>query len=216
MTVTTQGGYDPASGRHAYGLYNGPSGTVTSGGAAEISNSTISTLGEGMHGVVTGAGGTTALAGTNVSTVGARACSRPCLRRRRHEHQRRLDRDRGAERLWRQRRWRQLPDRPLVSDDRDLWRRRDRAARPARRERSPRPGRWTFGRRARRRRRSHFRATARRSRRLEAERSRPPERRSRSLAGPARARPSTISRSARSRATWSSPTPPSRPSTSTL
>ena len=127
MTVTTQGGYDPASGRHAYGLYNGPSGTVTSGGAAEISNSTISTLGEGMHGVVTGAGGTTALAGTNVSTVG-RERWRPCLRRRLHQHQRRLDRDRGAERLWRQRRWRGLPDRPLVSDDRDLWRRRDRAA----------------------------------------------------------------------------------------
>ncbi|HLX97889.1 MAG TPA: autotransporter outer membrane beta-barrel domain-containing protein, partial [Roseiarcus sp.] len=70
VTVATEGGYDPASGRHAYGLFNGPSGTVTSGGVASLSNSMISTLGEGMHGVVTGAGGTTTLAATNVSTAG--------------------------------------------------------------------------------------------------------------------------------------------------
>jgi hypothetical protein len=70
VSVTTQGAFDPISGDHSYGLYNGPSGTITSGGAATLTDTTISTQGADMHGVVTGAGGSTTLIGTNLSTAG--------------------------------------------------------------------------------------------------------------------------------------------------
>ena len=70
VSVTTQGAFDPTSGDHSYGLYNGPSGSITSGGMATLTDTTISTQGAAMHGVVTGAGGSTTLIGTNVSTAG--------------------------------------------------------------------------------------------------------------------------------------------------
>jgi fibronectin-binding autotransporter adhesin len=70
VSITTQGGFDPASGDHSYGLYNGPSGSFAAGGVATLTDTTISTQGAEMHGVVTAAGGSTTLIGTNLSTAG--------------------------------------------------------------------------------------------------------------------------------------------------
>ena len=70
VSVTTQGAIDPTTGDHSYGLYNGPSGSITSGGVATLTDTTISTQGADMHDVVTGAGGSTTLIGTNLSTAG--------------------------------------------------------------------------------------------------------------------------------------------------
>jgi hypothetical protein len=70
VSVTTQGAFDPTTGDHSYGLYNGPSGSITSGGVATLVDTTISTQGADMHGVFTGAGGITTLIGTNLSTAG--------------------------------------------------------------------------------------------------------------------------------------------------
>ena len=70
MTVTTQGGADPETGRGSYGLFNGPRGTSVAGGVAKITNSSISTQGTLMYGVYTSTGGATTLNGTSVSTSG--------------------------------------------------------------------------------------------------------------------------------------------------
>ncbi len=69
VTVTTQGGSDPETGRASYGLFNGPLGSSVAGGVAKITNSSISTQGTLMYGVYTGVGGTTTLTGTSVSTA---------------------------------------------------------------------------------------------------------------------------------------------------
>ena len=42
VTVTTAGAYDPTSGQHSYGAYNGPFGSETSGGILKITNSSLS------------------------------------------------------------------------------------------------------------------------------------------------------------------------------
>ena len=73
VTITTKGGMDPVTGEHSYGLYNGPFGDFTSGGVADLTNSTISTQGADMFGVLTHFGGSTTLTGTKVSTVGVGA-----------------------------------------------------------------------------------------------------------------------------------------------
>src|SRR5574337_724779 len=70
VTVSTTGGFDSASGLHAYGLYNGPYGDFTSGGVAKLTNSSISTEGAQMYGVFTSIGGVTTVTGGSVSTSG--------------------------------------------------------------------------------------------------------------------------------------------------
>jgi Autochaperone Domain Type 1 len=70
VTIATTGAMDPVTGLHSYGIYNGPFGEFTSGGVAKISNTTISTQGADMHGVVTSTGGTTTISGGSVTTSG--------------------------------------------------------------------------------------------------------------------------------------------------
>ena len=73
VSVTTQGGIDPATGDPADGAFNGPYLGLTSGGLLSLTNSTIATIGAGADGVATGAGGTTTISGTNVATSGPAA-----------------------------------------------------------------------------------------------------------------------------------------------
>ena len=73
VSVATKGSFDPVSGQHSYGVYNGPFGSFTTGGVANITNSSISTQGAGMYGVFTSTGGATTLTGTNVTTSGVGA-----------------------------------------------------------------------------------------------------------------------------------------------
>ena len=70
VAIATTGAMDPLTGQHSYGLYNGPFGDFASGGVAKLANSTISTQGASMYGVLTHFGGSTTLMGTNVSTAG--------------------------------------------------------------------------------------------------------------------------------------------------
>ena len=58
------------SGQHAYGAYNGPSGTFTTGGVAKLTNTVISTAAADAHGVVTSTGGMTTISGVSISTAG--------------------------------------------------------------------------------------------------------------------------------------------------
>jgi hypothetical protein len=73
VTVTTQGVADPETGRGSYGLFNGPFGSSVAGGVAKITDSSISTQGAQMDGVITSTGGATTLTGTSVSTAGIHA-----------------------------------------------------------------------------------------------------------------------------------------------
>ena len=73
VTISTIGGYDPVSGQNAYGVYNGPYGSSTSGGTASLTNSAVATSAPQMVGVYTTTGGTTTLTGTNVTTGGVGA-----------------------------------------------------------------------------------------------------------------------------------------------
>lgn len=70
VAITTTGAYDSATGLHSYGVYNGSYGTFPTGGVATITNSTISTQGLQMYGVLTAAGGVTNLSGDSVATSG--------------------------------------------------------------------------------------------------------------------------------------------------
>ncbi len=70
VTVTTQGGVDSATGDHADGAYNGPYGTLTSGGVHSLTNSSISTSGATADGVATSTGGATSLTGGSIKTTG--------------------------------------------------------------------------------------------------------------------------------------------------
>ena len=72
-TIVTQGGVDPSSGAHAYGAYNGPSGSFTTGGVLKLTDTSISTQGVQMTGVRTGAGGTTSILGGSITTGGTQA-----------------------------------------------------------------------------------------------------------------------------------------------
>jgi hypothetical protein len=68
--VTTQGGVDPATSFHADGAFNGPSGSLSSGGLLSLTNSTITTSGAGANGVSTSTGGRTTVSGGSVMTTG--------------------------------------------------------------------------------------------------------------------------------------------------
>ena len=70
VTITTIGGYDSDSGLHSYGVYNGPFASFAAGGVANITNSSISTQGDAMYGVLTGTGGVTTISGGSVTTSG--------------------------------------------------------------------------------------------------------------------------------------------------
>ena len=72
-TVSTTGAYDSVSNQHSYGAYNGPKGTVTSGGVLNLTNVTLTTQGAAMYGVYAGASSTTTITGGSVSTSGAGA-----------------------------------------------------------------------------------------------------------------------------------------------
>ena len=75
VSITTQGGVDPATGDHADGAFNGPylPGGLTSGGFMSLTNSTITTSGAGANGAESGAGGTTTISGGSVKTTGLEA-----------------------------------------------------------------------------------------------------------------------------------------------
>jgi len=72
LTVTTSGTIDPATGFHAYAVFNGAaSGTsYTSGGALLLTNVTAKTSGADAAGVVTSNGGTTTINGGSITTTG--------------------------------------------------------------------------------------------------------------------------------------------------
>ena len=73
VILATGGGFDPVSGLHAYGAANAPFGTFTTGGTLKLTGSQITTLGEDMHGVYTGASSATTISGGSVATFGAGA-----------------------------------------------------------------------------------------------------------------------------------------------
>ena len=73
VSVTTQGAMDPTTGDHSYGLFNGPSGSITSGGVAKLTDTSISTQGVEMFGVLTETGGATTILGGSIATSGAGA-----------------------------------------------------------------------------------------------------------------------------------------------
>ncbi len=73
VTISTQGGVDSASGLGAYGALNGLSNGSTVGGTLKLNDVAISTAGDNMHGVYTGAGATTTFNGGSVATTGAAA-----------------------------------------------------------------------------------------------------------------------------------------------
>ena len=70
VSITTTGGYDATSQQHSYGVYNGPYQSFTSGGVAKLTDTTISTSGVSMYGVITSTGGTTTILGGSVMTSG--------------------------------------------------------------------------------------------------------------------------------------------------
>ena len=92
VTVTTLGGFDSATGRASYGVANDPFGSFTTGGVAKITDSSISTQGAGMYGVLhlDGRRHDVDRDHRDDGGVGAPACSRP--QRRRDQHRRRLRR----------------------------------------------------------------------------------------------------------------------------
>ncbi len=73
VTISTKGGFDSASGLHAYGAANSPHGSFASGGVLNLTNVAISTAGDAMYGVYTGASSTTTYAGGSAATSGANA-----------------------------------------------------------------------------------------------------------------------------------------------
>jgi hypothetical protein len=73
VTITTTGGSDSGTGTHAYGVYNGPPGSGGSGGVAKLTDTSISTQGAQIFGVLTSNRGTTTILGGSVETSGASA-----------------------------------------------------------------------------------------------------------------------------------------------
>ena len=73
VTITTKGVMDPVTGEHSYGIYNGPFGSFPAGGVAKLTDTSISTQGVEMHGVVTNTGGVTTILGGSIATSGAGA-----------------------------------------------------------------------------------------------------------------------------------------------
>jgi hypothetical protein len=73
VTITTTGAFDPVSTQHSYGVYNGPYGDFTSGGVAKLTDTSISTQGVEMFGVLTNTGGATTILGGSIATSGAGA-----------------------------------------------------------------------------------------------------------------------------------------------
>jgi hypothetical protein len=72
VTITTTGTLDPTTGFNTQGFYNGTNGlgTVIGGGAATITNSSISTSGANSNAILTRDGGTTSVTGGTASTSG--------------------------------------------------------------------------------------------------------------------------------------------------
>ena len=73
VTVATSGGFDSVSGQYAYAAYNGAFGASTSGGVLNLANSSLSTQGDRMAAVFTGAGGSTSMTGSSAATAGTDA-----------------------------------------------------------------------------------------------------------------------------------------------
>ena len=70
VSITTEGGFDPVSGQHSYGVYNGPFGSFPTGGVAKLTDTSVSTHGAQMYGVITSTGGSTTILGGSISTAG--------------------------------------------------------------------------------------------------------------------------------------------------
>jgi hypothetical protein len=70
VTIATTGAFDPSSGQHSYGVYNGESGSYLTGGVARLVDDSILTQGVKMYGVITANGGVTFLNGVSVTTAG--------------------------------------------------------------------------------------------------------------------------------------------------
>ena len=73
VTITTKGGFDFVSGQHSYGVYNGPFGSFTTGGIAKLTDTSVSTQGAQMVGVITSTGGATTILGGSIATSGFEA-----------------------------------------------------------------------------------------------------------------------------------------------
>jgi hypothetical protein len=73
VTISTKGVFDPVSGLHSYGVANTPFGSFTSGGVAKLMDTSISTQGAQMYGVITSTGGSTTIAGGSINTAGTLA-----------------------------------------------------------------------------------------------------------------------------------------------
>ena len=58
---------------HSYGVYNGPFGSFPTGGVAKLTDTSVSTQGAQIYGVLTSTGGTTTILGGSISTAGAHA-----------------------------------------------------------------------------------------------------------------------------------------------
>ena len=72
-TIATTGGYNSSTGLHSYGVYNGPYGSFTTGGVATLTDTSVSTQGAQMYGVLTSTGGVTTILGGSISTAGTQA-----------------------------------------------------------------------------------------------------------------------------------------------
>jgi fibronectin-binding autotransporter adhesin len=72
-TISTIGGFDSSTGLHSYGVYNGPYGSFTTGGVAKLTDTSVSTQGAQMYGVLTSTGGSTTILGGSITTAGAHA-----------------------------------------------------------------------------------------------------------------------------------------------
>jgi fibronectin-binding autotransporter adhesin len=73
VTVSTSGGYDSTTTLHAYGAYNGPFGSFTSGGILNLTGGSVSTGGAQMYAVFTATGGVTTINGASIMTSGSAA-----------------------------------------------------------------------------------------------------------------------------------------------
>ena len=72
-TIMTSGGYDSSTGQHSYGVFNGPYGSYAAGGVAKLTDTSISTQGAQMYGVITSTGGATTILGGSITTAGPQA-----------------------------------------------------------------------------------------------------------------------------------------------
>ena len=115
VTISTIGGSDSSTGplQHSYGVYNGPFGSFAAGGVARLTDTSVSTQSDQMHGVNTSTGGSTTILGGSITTAGFdanaiytaerrdhdRRCERSGSDDDSHHRQRRLRRRRGLRRL---------------------------------------------------------------------------------------------------------------------